>query len=172
MEHLGYFLAHYFRYALVLTLFVVLVVFFLRVRVDQQLTDEREKLAMKQAIIAATKPLRTDLENTQRKITLIKNVLAKQEVLNAQIDYVTQVIPKKSTIRSVLINEKQVQIEAMTSDYTIIQLFISRLNKDARFTKVQANKVQKEGNQQYSFSITLEGYKTKEDKKAEIQKVN
>ncbi len=162
IQHLGYFLAHYVRYALVLTLGVVLIVFFLRVRVDQQLADEREKLAMKKTIITTTKPLRNDLEKTQRKISLIKSVFNKQDILNAQLDYITGVIPKKSSIRSILIDEQHIQINAATSDFRIIQLFISKLTKDARFKKIQAGTIEKESNMRYSFSIRLEGYKTQE----------
>jgi len=167
-EHIGYFIAHYFRYALVLTLLVILIVFFLRVRVDQRLADEREKLAMKKSIVAATKPLRTDLENTQRKITLIKNLFGKQEVLTEQMDYITNIIPKKSTVTTLLIDEKKVEIEANTSDFRIIQLFIARLAKDSRYEKVQMGQIQKLGNQKYTFTITLEGYKS-EDGKDQVQ---
>jgi Tfp pilus assembly protein PilN len=131
--------------------------------VDQQLTDERERLAMKKSIVAATKPLRTDLENTQRKITLIKNLFIKQETLTEQMEYITTVIPKKSIVSVLLIDEKKIEIEASTSDFRVIQLFIARLAKDARFEKVQMGKIQKLGNQQYSFSITLEGYKSKNE---------
>ncbi len=164
-EHLGYFLAHYFRYALVLTMGVILVVFFLRVRVDQQLADEREKLAMKKAIIATTRPLRNDLENAQRKISLIKSVFNKQDLLNAQLDYITAVVPKKSIVKTIVIDEKQIQIDAVTSDFRVIQLFINKLTKDARFTKIQTGKILKEGSKQYSFSIILEGYKTQGENK-------
>jgi Tfp pilus assembly protein PilN len=157
-EHLGIFIAHYFRYALVLTMGVVIIVFFLRVRVDQQLADEREKLAMKKAIITTTRPLRNDLENAQRKISLIKSVFNKQDLLNAQLDYITAVIPKKSTVKSIMIDEKQTQIEAMTSDFRVIQLFINKLSKDARYSKIRTGKILKEGNKQYSFSVVLEEY--------------
>lgn len=165
-EHLGIFIAHYFRYALVLTMGVVLIVFFLRVRVDQQLADEREKLAMKKAIITTTRPLRNDLENAQRKISLIKSVFSQQEVLNAQLDYITSVIPKKSTVKSIIIDEKHIQIEAETSDFRVIQLFINKLSKDARFSKIRTSKILKEGNKQYSFSIVLEEYKTPDKNKS------
>lgn len=159
MEHLGHFLAHYLRYALVLTLCIVLVVFFLRVRVDRQLADEREKLAMRKAIISATKPLRTDLENMQRKVTLVKSVLDKQDTLNTQLDYIAQVIPKQSQVQAIIVDEKHIEIQAETADFRVIQLFIARLTKDARFDKIQGSNVVKEGNKRYSFTIVLEGYK-------------
>ncbi len=165
-EQFGYFITHYFRYALVLTMAAILVIFFLRVQVDQKLVDEREKLAMKKAIVSTTRPLRTDLENAQRKITLIKGVFTKQDTLLAQLDYITQIIPKNSSVRSILIDEKQLEIKAVTSDFRVIQQLAGKLTKDAKFEKVKAGNIQKEGNKQYSFSVTLEGYKTADIKKS------
>lgn len=165
-ENFGYFITHYFRYALVLTMAAILIIFFLRVQVDQKLADEREKLAMKKAIVTTTRPLRTDLENAQRKITLIKGVFTKQDNLLTQLDYITQIIPKNSIVQSILIDEKQIEIHAITPDFRLIQQLVSRITKDAKFDKVKAGEIQKEGNKQYSFSITLEGFKTSDVKKS------
>lgn len=165
-ENFGYFVTHYFRYALVLTMAAILIIFFLRVQVDQKLADEREKLAMKKAIVTTTRPLRTDLENAQRKITLIKGVFTKQDNLLTQLDYITQIIPKNSIVQSILIDEKQIEIHAITPDFRLIQQLVSRITKDAKFDKVKAGEIQKEGNKQYSFSITLEGFKTSDVKKS------
>ncbi len=166
VEDLFFFVGHYVRYAIVITLAVVLVIFFLRVQVDRQLGEEKERLSMRKAIIAVTKPLRADLENIQRKISLIKGVFDTQDRLNAQIDYITQVIPKKSNIQTITINDNSIQIEALTEDFKIIPVFMARLLKDARYESVKVTKVQKENAQRYSFSVTLEKYKDKTTSKA------
>lgn len=165
-DDLFYFVGHYVRYAIVITLAVVLVVFFLRVRVDRELGDEKERLSMRKAIVAVTKPLRADLENMQRKISLIKGVLNKQDTLNAQIDYITNVIPKKSNIQTITINDSSVQIDALTEDFRIIPIFTARLLKDARYESIKVTKVQKENAARYSFSITLENFKDTKSQKA------
>ena len=158
IDDLFYFVGHYLRYAIVMTLAVILVVFFLRVQVDRQLSDEREKLAMRKAIVAVTKPLRADLEAIQRKISLVKGIVLSQDTLNAQVDYITSVTPKRSNIQTITINDSGTQIDALTDDFRIIPMFIAKLTKDGRYESVKVTKVQKESSQRYSFSVSLQKF--------------
>ncbi|HNS94652.1 MAG TPA: PilN domain-containing protein [Candidatus Woesebacteria bacterium] len=170
VERLGYFALHYVRYALVIVLSIVLVVFFLRVRVDQDLVDQKEKLAMQRTIIQATQPLRADLEYAQRKVTLINSIFEKQGNLLDKLSYVNEVLPKAVRTQSIQVQEKGIIIEGKTSDYRIIQQFFARLTSSEKFDKVQLTRVQREASQQYTFTLSLEGYHTTGDASKNIEK--
>ncbi len=157
-ERVGYFVAHYVRYAIVLTLGVVIVVFFLRVRVDQQLTEERERLVMRRSIIEATRPMRAGLEQIQSKIAHIRTVFTKQDSLTAELEYITSIIPRTLNVQGITIQETNTTIQAVASDYRIIPTFVSKLSKDARYQGVKITKVEKNSPNSYTFTIVLEGY--------------
>ena len=73
------FLVYYLRYALVITLFVIVVIFFLRMQLDQKLIGEQQKLSQKKAIVHATEGIRSDLEKIQNKVKDISSILKKQD---------------------------------------------------------------------------------------------
>lgn len=160
-QRIGYFTAHYLRYAIVLTLGVVIIIFFLRVRVDQELADEHERLAMRRAIVEATKPLRAQLERIKVKIDQIDVVYASQDKLNSQMSYITSVIPTRINVQSISLGEDTTQISALTGDYRIIPTFVAKLINDGAYESVQVTKVDKEAQGRYAFVVVVKGYKSK-----------
>lgn len=162
LERVGYFVAHYLRYAVVITLGLIIVIFFLRMNVDRQIADEKERLAMRRSIIEATKPLRVELEIIQRKINHINTVFAAQDIITREIEYITSVIPESINVQDVTLRPDQTTIEADTEDYRIIPIFVAKLLRDKRFTKVQVTKVEKQTSGSYVFAVALGSFVTQD----------
>lgn len=152
-----YFIANYLRYALVLSLLAIIIIFFLRMRLDQQLIDEKEKLALKRSIVNATKELQSDLNTTQYKIKTVQSLLDRQDEFFSKLSYINGVVPQKAIINSLKIDEKQVIIEGTCPEHQLIQSFAAKLRSDGRFGKVTLSKVTRDKGM-YSFSVVLEGF--------------
>jgi len=153
------FIANYVRYALVISLLAVIIIFFLRMQVDQQLIDAKEKLTLKKSIVEATKGLQEDLNTIQAKIKMVQGALNKQDLFVEKYEYVNSVIPARAKILSISINDKQVIITGNTVDYRLIQQFLARLRKDGRFDTVKLDSIARDTSGKYSFSMTLGVYK-------------
>lgn len=149
------FIAYYLRYALVISLFVVIVVFFLRMQVDRKLADEKEKLILRKSIIEATQALSKDLQQTQRKVGYIKSIVTKQEVFNTRLTYFLSTVPKNTTIQTVVLDAEKMQVEGISTDYRIIQLYIYRLQQEKKFETVKIENVNRDEKGVYRFSLTL-----------------
>lgn len=149
------FVAYYLRYALVITLFIVIVVFFLRMQVDRALVEEKEKLGLKKSIVTVTKDLREELEHTQKRITLVKDIFVKQDTFRKRLDYFLSSTPRDATISVVSFAEREMQIEGSTKDYRIVQLYANKLRKEKMFESVTIDSISRNKERRYLFSLTL-----------------
>jgi Tfp pilus assembly protein PilN len=165
VERSVYFIANYLRYALVLSLLVVIVIFFLRISLDQQLIDEKEKLSLKQSIVTATKDLQADLNAAQFKIKTVQSLITSQDLFISKFEYINKVIPRQAIITKLTIEEKQIILDGTCKDYQLIQAFVAKLREDGKFEKVTLSKISR-STDEYLFSIELDGYNQIVEKQA------
>ncbi|MFO0703336.1 MAG: hypothetical protein U0525_01265 [Patescibacteria group bacterium] len=156
---LSNFMVYYLRYALVLTLFVVVVIFFLRMKLDQTLIEEQSKMSQKKAIVKATEGIRSDLQAIQKKVRDINEILSSQDKIIEIINYVTGVVPQGMDVQTIDIRSEGATFNATTVEYRKIQSLQKRLQKEARFEKINIGGVARDKVGIYSLSVTLEGWK-------------
>jgi Tfp pilus assembly protein PilN len=154
-EKIVYFCLHYLRYILVITQFVVILAFFIRFQVDQQIVDEQEKLVQKKAIIQVTEPLRAELERIQGRIKVQKALMKRQEDFGEQLAYMGSVFPKDLRLNSMSMTETSISLVGESTDYRIIRAFYTRLQEDKRFAKVELISVRRvKGKYEFNFQLT------------------
>lgn len=161
------FMVYYLRYALVITLFVVVIIFFLRMQIDQKLVDEQAKMSQKKAIVQATEGIRGDLQTVQKKVKDINDILSKQDKIVEITNYVTKVVPSGMDVISFEITSSSVKFAATTKEYKKIQSIQKRLQKEARFEKIDVGGISRDKNGIYSLSVNLTGWKGPLEEKKE-----
>lgn len=164
---LSNFMVYYLRYALVITLFVVVIIFFLRMQIDQKLVDEQSKMSQKKAIVQATEGIRGDLQTVQKKVKDINDILSKQDKIIEIINYVTKVVPSGMKVVTFEITSDSVNFSATTKEYRLIQGIQKRLQKEARFEKIDVGSISRDKNGIYSLAVTLSGWKGPLEEKKE-----
>ena len=155
------FMVYYLRYALVIALFFVVVTFFLRMPLDEQLVNEQQKMSQKKAIVAATEGIRGDLQKVQQKVKDINSVLTGQDLIIAQINYVAAILPSSVTVSTLDISDKGVNVTATTPEYKHIQGLQKRLQTEARFEKIAFGDITRDTKGVYTITITLADWKQK-----------
>ena len=102
-----YFALHYLRYILVVTQIVVIVVFFYRFKIDQEVIDLRDELKQKQEIVQVSNPLLKEAQAIDLKTREIKDILDKQSSFQQMLSYFLSVFPNKMRVTHMVINEKE-----------------------------------------------------------------
>jgi len=164
---LSNFMVYYLRYALVITLFVVVIIFFLRMQIDQKLVDEQAKMSQKKAIVQATEGIRGDLQTVQKKVKDINDILSKQDKIVEITNYVTKVVPSGMDLGTFEITSSSVKFAATTKEYKKIQSIQKRLQKEARFEKIEVGGISRDKTGMYSLSVNLTGWKGPLEEKKE-----
>lgn len=154
-----YFASHYLRYILVLTQFVVICVFFYRFSIDQQIIGEKEKLAQKRAIIAATKPLRDEMNKTQKSIKSVQSIFGTQDKWKSKMNYLLSVFPVGVTLTSLKDEGDTLRFTAVAKSPEIIKKMYGRILADKRFLKVQFGTFTIKNKTEYQFDMVLDQYK-------------
>ncbi|OGK19737.1 hypothetical protein A3D80_03245 [Candidatus Roizmanbacteria bacterium RIFCSPHIGHO2_02_FULL_40_13b] len=154
-EKILYFALHYLRYIIVITQIVVIIVFFFRFSIDQQIVDLKEKVTQKQEIIKITKPIVIEAQAVSLKTDSIKKELSKENEVNSLINDVLSKIPDGVILFDFGINENGITLKAHATSIAVIQYLNTTLSKDKRFSKVKIDTVIKDTNG-FIFSIALD----------------
>ncbi|MEI6326627.1 MAG: PilN domain-containing protein [Candidatus Roizmanbacteria bacterium] len=160
IDRLRYFGTHYLRFVLIFTQLIVIGVFMFRFSFDQQIVDEKQKLAQKLAIIEATKPLRADLEKKQTVIKQIQSIFSAQDTWKEQVAYVRSIFPKNASLTRLTLDTKTVQLSGSTDTRMIVQQLFQKLTNDKKFKSVKLDQFTRDINGKYQFAILMEGYQT------------
>lgn len=139
-----YFALHYLRYILVVTQIVVIAVFFYRFRIDQEVIDLRDELKQKQEIVQVSNPLLKEAQAIDLKTREIKDVLLKQKSFQLMLDYFLSVFPDKMRVRHMVINEKGLEFEGITTDSSVIKIFLDKLKADKAFKTINLGSIRRE----------------------------
>lgn len=153
------FAVYYLRYVLVFTLLIIIVIFFLRMKIDQKLIDERGSMSQKKEIVEATAPLSRDLEQIRNKVKEVESIFLKQDSSVEQTNYLISVMPSKIALDDFRVSEDSIVITAKSQDARSIQSLQKRLAKDAIFAKIETGEITRGKDGAYDFSLTLSGWK-------------
>ncbi len=155
-----YFSLNYLKYILVITQIFVIVVFFYRFRIDQQIIDLKDGLMQKQEIVTVSQPLIDEAKNTDRKIKVAKEIMQKQDNLKGMMDYLLSRFPDGILLDNLQLNSDGVSFRGLSSNVVVLQLFYNRLQKDKQFEKIDLQNIKKT-TLGYTFSFNLVNFKSK-----------
>jgi Tfp pilus assembly protein PilN len=154
IDKIVYFSLHYLRYVVVITQIVVIVVFFYRFKVDQEIIDLKESTDQKEEIIKLTLPIVTEAQTIDERMNQIKQILEKQARLTTNLDYIFSIFPAQITLTSLDFNESKIKLMGTTSNPPMVKLFVEKLKSDKKFKQVAINQINKKGFI-FEFSITI-----------------
>lgn len=149
-----YFSFHYLRYILIITQLVVIVVFFTRFKVDQEMVDLKDSIKQKSEIVAVSDGLLKDLKNIDLKMRSVGTLLADQNRLQQMYSYFLSTFPSELFLTKLEMTDKSVTLEGYTDNIDIVRIYNNRLSKDKRFKEVQLVSL-KRSEINYTFNIAL-----------------
>lgn len=156
-EKIIYFVFNYLRYILVITQLVVIIVFFYRFQIDQQVIDLRESVDQKKEIVKVVLPLLDETKRINKKTNEIINILKKQDSFKSSLDYIFSIIPQSIILTNVEIKNQSFKIVGNAKNSRELQLFFNRLKKEAKFRSIELKNIKKTETD-YTFTIYLDKY--------------
>lgn len=152
-----YFSFNYLRYILVLTQMVVILVFFYRFQVDQEIVDLRESVVQKGEIISVSEPLLKDIAALERRSSAASDIVLEQGTFQKVYQYFFRTFPSELFLTQLNFTDTGVHMEGYSQNIQIIRAYIARLQDEKRFTAVQLEYVKRQ-DFQYLFALHLQGF--------------
>jgi molybdenum cofactor biosynthesis enzyme MoaA len=128
-------------------------------KLDQTLIEEQSKMSQKKAIVKATEGIRSDLQAIQKKVKDVNDILSKQDKIIEIINYVTGIVPQGMDVQNIDVKSEGATFNASTPEYRKIQSLQKRLQKEARFEKINVGGVVRDKQGVYTLNVSLEGWK-------------
>lgn len=149
-----YFALNYLRYILVITQIVVIVVFFIKFKVDQDIIDLKEAVGQKQEIIFVSRPLTEEAKRISQKLNEIHTLLSGQEVLATAFDYLLSIFPSDLFLDTLSIEGTTIKLIGRSTNPNTIKAFLTRLQKEGHFKTVNLSSIRKvEGELHFTFEL-------------------
>jgi len=138
-----YFISSYLRYILVITQIVVIIVFFYKLKIDQEIIELEEAITQKQEIFKVAQPLIDNYLLYNYKVKTIESLLTKQNQLQSQLDYFVTHFPKDIFLTKMNYSNEELTITGVSLDPALIRSFYYQLQQDKRFNKLILESIQK-----------------------------
>ncbi|GAB4219078.1 MAG: hypothetical protein Fur009_3410 [Candidatus Microgenomates bacterium] len=157
LEKVVFFGLNYLRYIIVITQLIVIIVFFYRFQLDQQVIDLREEVDQKKEIIQIVLPLLNETARIDKKTKEIEKILANQSKFKAMLSYIFSLIPESMKLTNVEVKGNGLDILGYVSDPAQFQSFFNILKKDQKFKNVELKSIKKTETG-YIFQISLKNF--------------
>lgn len=157
LERLSFFLFNYLKYIVVFTQLIVIIVFFYRFQIDQQIIDLKEQVEQKKEIIEVIFPIVEENNRINNKTQEIYNIIKRQKDFTSSIDYILSKIPQSVIINNFEIDEDRFNFDGISKNPMEIELFFNILKQENKFKIIQLKNIKKTENG-YIFNIYLEKY--------------
>ncbi|OGK22316.1 hypothetical protein A2866_05380 [Candidatus Roizmanbacteria bacterium RIFCSPHIGHO2_01_FULL_39_8] len=158
LDRVIYFTLNYLRYILVITQIVVIGVFFYRFKVDQEIVDLQDTIDQKKEIVLVSQPMIKLAKQNSFKLGQVEDIVKKQKNFLNSIDYVLSIFPEKFLLSSFSLAEENISMTGTTQDISNVNLFLNRLRKEAKFSKIELQNITKK-DAGFEFIFQLVGYK-------------
>jgi Tfp pilus assembly protein PilN len=156
-DKIVYFAFHYLRYILVATQLVVIMVFFYRFQIDQQIIDLKDSIKQKQEIVTISSSLLNEMKTVDTKIKHIETIVGSQVNYQSMFTYFLSLIPEEFTLTRVQLTGGNIEFEGISTNAEAIRVFNQRLLNDKRFKKVEMTNLKK-NESGFAFSFVLQSF--------------
>jgi hypothetical protein len=148
------FFSSYLRYALVLTLLIVLCVFLYRLMIDQQIADLEDSLMQKQEIVKVIKPLLTQADFIDRQLAASTEILKSQNKSQQSMNYILDTFPADLFLSHFSFTDEKIVLDGETTNVPQLQQYYKKLQSESMFSTASITSlVRKESG--FEFSIEL-----------------
>lgn len=144
----------YGRYIMIGTEIIVLLAFISRFSLDRKLTDLKEQISQKQAILEANRGLEEEIRSVQSRVEQVTKLVAAQQQPVTILDKIQATIPtdvRLLTYRSV---QDTVTADVVAGSTTGFSQFLSGLSSIDEFTSVEIGNVKKQSLLGIEFQFT------------------
>lgn len=133
----------YGRYIIIVTELVVLLAFFSRFRLDQELTDLHTTINQKQAIIASVSDFETNVRLLQTRLSKIRQLDEGHTVYLDILTLLDQALPEDVILTTITLTNTHVELSANAFSQTGFAAFIQTLKKNTTVRNLHIKKVTK-----------------------------
>lgn len=153
----------YGRYIMIGTEIVVLLAFISRFTLDRRLTDLREEIAQKQAILTANASFENEVRSLQNQLAKTKALLTDQAKPLDILTALTATVPSGISFASYDFGDNKLSIAAFARDTQAFSQFLSNLQANKYLASIDVGDVSRDQLRgiQFKFTAKTAGTKTK-----------
>lgn len=144
----------YGRYIMIGTEIVVLLAFISRFSLDRKLTDLKEDISQKQAILEANLPFERDITRIQEELTLIRGLTGDQQKPLDMINRIQSIVPEDVSLDSLKITSDKVSADATAKTSGSFSQFIANLQAAKGISHVEIGDINKSASSGIVFKFT------------------
>lgn len=146
----------YGRYIMIGTEIVVLLAFIARFSLDRKLTDLKEEIAQKQAILVANAGFEQDVRNIQDRLTKIKNLSAGQSKPVDLLSFLSSTLPPDTVISSLDYSANKLIVEAVAATSDGFSQFLTILAAAPNIGVLEIGDIQKQPGRGIQFKVSAQ----------------
>lgn len=143
LDKVIYFGLNYLRYILVITQTVIILVFFYRFKVDQEIVDLKDAVRQKQEIIIVSKPLLDEATKLIQILDNSKTIVDNQIHFQNLFSYFLKSFPKNITLNKLLLSQNGLDFEGVTNDIKIVHQYQKRMLNEGKFRKINLKQIKR-----------------------------
>lgn len=144
----------YGRYIMIGTEIVVLLAFISRFSLDRKLTDLKEEVSEKQAIIEANISFENDFRNAQEQLTKAKMLLDTPPVAYDALNTIQSLLPTDVRLDSLDISNGKINANVVAATTEGFTTFTNRLQAESAFNQVEIGDVRRSSFTGIQFAFT------------------
>lgn len=144
----------YGRYIMIGTEIVVLLAFISRFSLDRKLTDLKEEISQKQAILEANAPLEREIRLLQDHLTKVKQITTTQPTPVNILILLESLLPPDVFIDTLDITADKLVVSATAGETNGFSQLLTNLQSSKRFTSVDIGDIKKNPHTGIEFKFT------------------
>lgn len=145
------------KWSVIITQFIVMIVFLWRFGLDRKLTDLRKEIAQNEAIVKSYEKVERDFVLAQKRIEFAKPIIQKQDLVQTIIERLTQMIPVDVWMERLSVTNTTVAFTAYAGSLNGFSQMLTSLENEPVFSSVSVTKIQDGGKEEavMQFDVSL-----------------
>lgn len=145
------------RYVVIFTELVVILAFLFRFSLDRKLTDAKEEMQQKQAVVMSYGDFEKSFQKVQEQLKIIKDVRSAGMKVGSVLFGISQITPIDTVYESITIAESGVTLEGETLSEVGLATLLAKAQESEMFGEVTLDSVASvtQKNQAIKFKMTL-----------------
>ncbi|MBI3955663.1 PilN domain-containing protein [Candidatus Gottesmanbacteria bacterium] len=144
----------YGRYIMIGTEIVVLLAFISRFSLDRKLTDLKEEISQKQAILEANVDLERDIRLLQDELVKIKQTTSGQSVPLGTLTLLQAILPADVYVETLDIATDRLSVAAVAASTYGFSQFLTNLQAAKQFSRIDIGDIKKNASTGIEFKFT------------------
>lgn len=144
----------YGRYIMIGTEIIVLLAFISRFSLDRKLTDLKEEISQKQAILQANQDFERDFKQLQTRLTQVKGLLNNQSKPIDMISMLQTLLPPDVYLETLDYSAERMVISATAGSTTGFSQFLANLQSTKQITLIEVGDIKKQPLVGIQFRLT------------------